>query len=100
MVAQNSTSPLLVGPQRMIAPIITYVETTVCTSSTVAIPCGHDGTVSTATQTLNSNQGVNVIIPSATIKGVNHMEEFNHPKTREAFRSTIEDGSNGTVFKK
>ena len=102
MVCQGQNPPptLEEGPQHVTAPVCVYVPATICVTSTVTVPVGNDGLVSTYTQTLNTNQGVNVIIPSSTIKSVNHMEEFNHPNTKEAFRSTIVDGANGPYFQK
>jgi hypothetical protein len=88
------------GMKRVNDPVCTLVPGTICTSWTVAVPIGNDGVVSTYAQTLKPEQGYNVIIPSSTIKGVNHMEEFNHKNTREAFRATIIDGANGPVFQK
>ena len=89
------------GMKRVTAPVCTLVPGTICTSWTVAVPIGNDGVVSTYAQTLKPNQGSNVIIPSATIKGVNHMEEFNHPNTRAEFNNAIVLGGYGNgVFKK
>jgi len=82
--------PILpVGQQRVVRPSEDLVPNTVCTTSTVAIPVGNDGIVSTYTQQLAKSKGTNVIWANATIKGVNHMEEFNHPNTREEFRKVI-----------
>lgn len=89
-VVGYSTDPVLqAGQERVVRPSEDLVPNTVCTTSTVAIPVGNDGIVSTYTQYLNTNKGSNVIIPSATIKGVNHMEEFNHPNTRKAFDDVL-----------
>ncbi len=56
---------------------------------TVAVPCPHDATVSTYSQLLDKTKGTNVIWAASTIKGVNHMEEFNHPNTRAEFNNAI-----------
>jgi len=95
---------LIKGKQNIVAPP-TYSEDdcyyeTVYKTQTIAIPCAHDGTVSTYSQQLDKSKGTNVIWAGSTIKGVNHMEEFNHYKTKEAFRSTIVDGANGQIFRK
>lgn len=104
MVCQGQNPPppaLEVRPQHIAAPVCVYVPATVCITSTVAIPVGNDGIVSTYTQTLKPEQGLNVIIPSSTIKGVNHMEEFNHPKTRAEFEKAIVlGGTYPLLFKK
>jgi len=96
----TSTSSLEVKPQRVNAPTCTYVEATVCGTYMVSVPVGNDGIVSTYTQLLDKSKGTNVIWGSSTIKGVNHMEEYNHRDTKEAFRKTIIEGANGFVFKK
>lgn len=62
-------------------------------------PEPHDAVVAVKSQYMTTSKGTNVIIPGQTIKGVNHVEEFNHPNTREALRSTITEGSNGPIFK-
>jgi len=92
---------LVKGKQNILAPNTDncYYET-VCTTATVAVPCSHDGTVSTYSQLLDRTKGTNVIWAGSTIKGVNHMEEFNHYKTKESFRATIIDGTNGQIFRK
>ena len=91
LVCQDTPPPIeeVGGMKRVTAPVCTLVPGTICTSWTVAIPIGNDGVVSTYAQTLKSNQGLNVITPSSTIKGVNHMEEFNHPNTRAEFNKAI-----------
>ena len=75
--------------QRVVRPSIDLEPNTVCTTSTIAIPCAHDGTVSTYSQQLDRSKGTNVIWAASTIKGVNHMEEFNHPNTRAEFNKAI-----------
>lgn len=70
-----------------------YYET-VYETSTVAVPCPHDGMVSTYSQQLDKTKGSKVIWANATIKGVNHMEEFNHYKTRKEF----DDVLNGRTY--
>jgi len=91
MVCPSSEQPELIkGKQNIIAPSAddcyyeTFYETAI-----VAIPCPHDGTVSTYSQQLDKSKGTNVIWAASTIKGVNHMEEFNHPKTKEEFRKVL-----------
>lgn len=90
---------LVKGKSRISSPDNCDYETVYYTT-TVAVPCSHDGTVSTYSQLLDRTKGTNVIWAGSSIKGVNHMEEFNHYKTKEAFRLTIEQGANGPVFKK
>ena len=93
------------GKQNIIAPPTystddCYYET-VCETRTVAIPCAHDGTVSTYTQQLDKSKGTNVIWATSTIKGVNHMEEFNHYKTRKEFDDVLNGRSYlPTTFRK
>ena len=72
----------------------------VCENRIVAVPVGNDGVVSTYTQQLDKSKGTNVIWANATIKGVNHMEEFNHPNTKESFRLALETTTFGSFFKK
>lgn len=61
----------------------------------------HDGVVPVNSQLLPTEQGTNVIHATSTIKGVNHMEEFNHRNTREEFRKLITEGSyRPDIFKK
>ncbi len=68
---------------------------------TIAIHIRHDGTVSTYSQLLDKSKGTNVIWANAIIKGVNHMEEFNHYKTRAEFDKVINgDGTYPLIFKK
>jgi len=89
----NSTPAMEAKPQRIKSPNTNdYVSETVCTTSTIKIPSPHDGTVSTYSQLLDKSKGTNVIWANATIKGVNHMEEFNHKNTRAEFKKAIEDG--------
>jgi hypothetical protein len=86
----NPTLPSLeIKPQRIAEPTSTYVEQIVCVTKTVAIPIGHDGIVTTETQQLDKSKGTNVIWANATIKGVNHMEEFNHKNTRKEFDDVL-----------
>ena len=99
-MAQSSTLALEAGQQRVVRPSEDLGPNTVCTTSTIAIPCAHDGTVSTYSQQLDKSKGTNVIWANATITGVNHMEEFNHYKTKEAFRLALETTTYGTTFKK
>jgi len=103
MICPETNLPieLVKGKQNILEPNTDdcYYET-VCATATVAVPCSHDGTVSTYSQLLDKTKGTNVIWAGSTIKGVNHMEEFNHYKTKEAFRTTIVDGANGPIFRK
>ena len=62
------------------------------TTKYITVPEPHDGVVPIKSQYLATNKGTNVIIPAVTIKGVNHVEEFNHPNTRDVIRGTL-DGS-------
>lgn len=51
----------------------------------ITVPEPHDGIVPVKSQQLDKSKGTNVIWANATIKGVNHMEERNHFKTRKEF---------------
>ena len=71
------------------------------TSKFINVPDAHDGFASVKSQYLAVNKGRNVIIPPATIKNVNHMEEFNHKNTRIEFNNAIVEGGYGNgIFKK
>ncbi len=71
------------------------------TSKFINVPDAHDGFASVKSQYLAVNKGRNVIIPPATIKNVNHMEEFNHKNTRIEFNKAIVEGGYGNgIFKK
>jgi pimeloyl-ACP methyl ester carboxylesterase len=59
------------------------------TTTYVATPEPHDGVVSVKSQQLDKYKGKNVIWANTTIKGVNHMEEFNHPNTRKEFDAVL-----------
>lgn len=85
--------------QKYIQPDDCYTES-VCQTYTVAVPCSHDGVVSTYTQQLDRSKGNTVIWGTSTIKGVNHMEEFNHYKTKDEFDKAIKQGFYGYYFKK
>jgi hypothetical protein len=85
--------------QKLPNPDDCYTEY-VCQTYMVATPCSHDGIVSTYSQQLDKAKGNNVIWRSETIKGVNHMEEFNHKNTREEFRKAIEDGYYHPFFRR
>jgi len=61
----------------------------------ISVPVGNDGIVSTYTQLLDKTKGTNVIWANTIIKGVNHMEEFNHYKTRKEF----DDVLNGRTYR-
>lgn len=94
----NLPYELVKGKHNIVAPP-TYSEDdcyseTVYETRTVAVPCSHDGTVSTYSQLLDKSKGSNVIWAGSTIKGVNHMEEFNHYKTRKEF----DDVLNGRTY--
>ena len=58
----------------------------------VTVPEPHDGLVPVKSQQLDKSKGTNVIWAGSTIKGVNHMEEFNHKNTRAEFKKAIVDG--------
>lgn len=68
--------------------------------SSITVPEPHDGIVPVNSQLLPYERGTNVIHPTSTIKGVNHMEEFNHPKTRVAFDYTLNGTGYHPAFKK
>jgi len=55
----------------------------------VTVPEPHDGIVPVKSQQLDKSKGTNVIWAASTIKGVNHIEEFNHPNTRAEFNKAI-----------
>ena len=59
------------------------------TTQYITVPEPHDGVVPTKSQYLATSKGTNVIIPAQTIKGVNHMEEFNHPNTKAELNKAI-----------
>ncbi len=103
MVCPSSEQPELVkGKQNIIAPSADdcYYET-LYETAIVAIPSPHDGTVSAYSQQMDKSKGTNVIWANATIKGVNHMEEFNHKNTKAEFEKAILLGSYGNgVFRK
>ncbi len=61
--------------------------------SRIRVPEPHDGIVPVNSQLLPYERGTRVIHANTTIKGVNHMEQFNHPKTRAEFKKAIEDGA-------
>lgn len=56
----------------------------------ITVPEPHDGIVSVKSQQLDKTSGINVIWANTTIKGVNHMEQRNHPKTKEEFKLLLE----------
>ncbi len=103
MVCSDNELPyeLVKGKQNIAAPNPDdcYTEY-VCENRTVAVPCPHDATVSTYSQLLDKTKGTNVIWAASTIKGVNHMEEFNHRDTRAEFKKAIVDGGYTNTFKK
>jgi len=81
--------------------INTSSTVTECHNVIVSVPVGNDGIVSTYTQLLDKTKGTNVIWGTSIIKGVNHMEEFNHYKTRAEFDKVINgDGTYPPIFKK
>lgn len=55
----------------------------------VKVPEPHDGVASVKTQQLEKSRGYNVIWANTTIKGVNHMEQRNHFKTRKEFERLL-----------
>jgi hypothetical protein len=67
----------------------------------VTVPEAHDGVVPVKSQFMNQSAGTNVIIPNHTIKGVNHLEEFNHKNTKTEFIQTFAGTSPyGQTFKR
>ena len=70
-------------------------------ATTVPVPQPHDGIVPVASQLLDKSKGNNVIWANTSIKGVNHMEQRNHPRTKTEFRKLLE-GTDGYdhVFEK
>jgi pimeloyl-ACP methyl ester carboxylesterase len=55
----------------------------------ITVPLPHDGVVGIDSQQMDKSKGNNVIWANTTIKGVNHMEEFNHKNTREEFSRVL-----------
>ncbi len=70
------------------------------TYSYVKVTEPHDGVVSINSQQLDKSKGTEVIWAASTIKGVNHMEEFNHKNTRAEFEKAIVLGGYTDTFKK
>lgn len=64
------------------------------TTKYVTVPEPHDGVVGINSQQLDKSKGTNVIWANATIKGVNHMEEFNHPNTKAEMNKALKGGYN------
>jgi len=62
----------------------------------IKVPEPHDGIVPVKSQLLDKTRGNQVIWANATIKGVNHMEQRNHPKTKDEFRKLF----NGETYGK
>ena len=62
-------------------------------ATTVAIPQPHDGIVPVASQQLLKSRGNNVIWANTSIKGVNHMEQRNHPNTKREFDAVLDGRS-------
>jgi hypothetical protein len=61
----------------------------------------HDGIVPVKSQQLDKSKGNNVIWANTTIKGVNHAEQRNHPRTYKEFERVFAGESYGDgVFKK
>jgi hypothetical protein len=66
----------------------------------ITVPLPHDGVVGIESQQMDKTKGNNVIWANTTIKGVNHMEEFNHPNSRREFNRAITEGNYGNgVFR-
>jgi hypothetical protein len=61
----------------------------------ITVPLPHDGVVGIDSQQMDKSKGNNVIWANTTIKGVNHMEEFNHPNTNREFRLVLDGRSYG-----
>ena len=51
----------------------------------ITVPETHDGVVPVKSQQLDKSKGNIVLWAETPIKGVNHMEQFNHPNTRREF---------------
>lgn len=64
----------------------------------ITIPEPHDGIVPVKSQQLDKSLGNNVIWANSTIKGVNHMEQRNHPKTKEEFRKLLNGETYGPLI--
>lgn len=64
------------------------------TTRYVKVPEPHDGVVGINSQQLDKSKGTNVIWANTTIKGVNHLEEFNHPNTRAEMNKALKGGYN------
>jgi pimeloyl-ACP methyl ester carboxylesterase len=59
----------------------------------VTVPEPHDGVVPVKSQQLDKSRGYNVIWANTTIKGVNHMEQRNHPNTKREFDAVLDGRS-------
>lgn len=71
------------------------------TYSYVQVPEPHDGIVPVKSQQLDKSKGNNVIWANTTIKGVNHAEERNHPKTYREFERVFNGESYGeNIFRR
>ena len=67
----------------------------------ITVPEPHDGIVPVKSQQLDKSKGNNVIWANTTIKGVNHAEQRNHPRTKEEFKKVFEGRSyGGNIFMK
>ena len=66
----------------------------------VTVPEAHDGVVPVKSQFIDPNATVNSITPGYTIKGVNHMEENKHPRTKEEFKVALTTDKYGNTFKR
>ena len=70
-------------------------------ATTVPVPQPHDGVVPVKSQQLDKWKGNNVIWANTSIKGVNHMEQRNHPNTKIEFKKLFDGQSYGKdVFRK
>lgn len=67
----------------------------------IKVPEPHDGVVPVKSQQLNKSRGNNVMWGRTVIKGVNHMEQRNHPNTRAEFDMVFKGiGGYDHVFRK
>lgn len=71
-----------------------YYET-VYETRIIATPSPHDGLVSTYSQQLDKSKGRDVRWANTSIKGVNHMEQRNHPNTKREFDAVL----NGRTYR-
>ena len=67
----------------------------------VTVAEAHDGVVPVKSQLLDKSLGNNVMWGNQVIKGVNHMEQGNHPNTKAELRKVLDGtGSYNSLFSK